>query len=116
MSVANLQRHGFEVHDVESLREHYVGTCRLWLAYLAGCSLAFQFSTVRIFQSLASKRVRGPAELPTTRVDLYEDWPRSETHSRFPDPQSLPTGRQRLCGRGAVHFRSLINSSWHADL
>ena len=72
MSVANLQRHGFEVHDVESLREHYVGTCRLWLAYLVGCSLAFR-STVGIFQRLASQRVRGPAELSPTRVDLYED-------------------------------------------
>ena len=116
MSVANLQRHGFEVHDVESLREHYVGTCRLWLAYLAGCSLAFQFGTVGIFQSLASKRVRGPAELPTTRVDLYEDWPRSETHSRFPT-----RNRFQLVGNGCAEevlfiSRSLIDSSWHADL
>ncbi len=98
MSIANLQRHGFEVHDVEGWREHYARTCRLWhdrlaarmadaeaeigrekarlwLAYLAGCSLAFQRNTVGIFQTLASKRVKGPAELPPTRADLYEDWP-----------------------------------------
>jgi cyclopropane-fatty-acyl-phospholipid synthase len=30
MSTANLQRHGFEVHDIESWREHYVRTCRHW--------------------------------------------------------------------------------------
>ena len=94
MSVANLQRHGFEVHDVEGWREHYARTCRLWhdrllirydeanaevgtvkvrlwLAYLAGCSLAFERNTVGIYQTLASKRVRGPSQLPPTRADLY---------------------------------------------
>ena len=98
MSIANLERYGFEVHDVEAWREHYQRTCRavvrpvparmpeaeaeigsvktrLWLAYLAGCSLAFQRNTVGIFQTLASKRVKGRAELPPTRADLYEDWP-----------------------------------------
>ena len=97
MSISNLQRHGFEVHDVEGWREHYARTCRLWhdkllenqaaaeaaigsvktrlwLAYLAGCSLAFQRNTVGIFQTLASKRLKGPAELPPTRADLYTDW------------------------------------------
>jgi cyclopropane-fatty-acyl-phospholipid synthase len=97
MSISNLQRHGFEVHDVEGWREHYARTCRLWhdkllenqasaeaaigsvktrlwLAYLAGCSLAFQRNTVGIFQTLASKRVKGPAELPPTRADLYANW------------------------------------------
>jgi cyclopropane-fatty-acyl-phospholipid synthase len=95
MSVANLQRNGFEVHDVEAWREHYARTCRLWhdnllaryddavaevgsvktrlwLAYLAGCSLAFERNTVGIYQTLASKRVRGPSGLPPTRADLYQ--------------------------------------------
>src|SRR5580704_18213003 len=30
MSVANLERHGFEVHDVEAWREHYARTTRHW--------------------------------------------------------------------------------------
>ena len=30
MSVAGLERHGFEVHDVEGWREHYARTTRLW--------------------------------------------------------------------------------------
>ena len=95
MSLANLQRHGFEVHDVEAWREHYARTCRLWhdrllarmdeatalvgavkarlwLAYLAGCSIAFTRNTVGIYQTLASRRMRGPAALPPTRADLYE--------------------------------------------
>jgi cyclopropane-fatty-acyl-phospholipid synthase len=94
MSLANLQRHGFEVHDVEAWREHYARTCRLWhdrlmaqydaavravgsvttrlwLPYLAGCSLAFERNTLGIYQTLASKRVRGASGLPPTRVDLY---------------------------------------------
>ena len=64
MSIANLERHGFEVHDVEAWREHYARTTRLWhdrllanyaaaerevgavktrmwLIYLAGVSIGF---------------------------------------------------------------------------
>jgi cyclopropane-fatty-acyl-phospholipid synthase len=94
MTIANLNRFGFEVHDVEGWREHYARTCRLWhdhllanipaaesevgrektrlwLAYLAGMSIAFERGTVGIFQTLASKRKRGPSGLPPTRADLY---------------------------------------------
>ena len=69
MSISNLERHGFEIHDVEAWREHYQRTTRLWwerlnarrsaadaevgpektrtwLLYLAGCSLAFERGTV----------------------------------------------------------------------
>ena len=91
---SNLERFGFEVHDVEGWREHYQRTTRLWwenlnarrseaeaevgpektrmwLLYLAGCSLAFERGAVGINQTLASKRARGPAGLPPTRADLY---------------------------------------------
>jgi cyclopropane-fatty-acyl-phospholipid synthase len=94
MSISNLERHGFEVHDVEAWREHYQRTTRLWwerldarraeaeaevgpektrmwLLYLAGCSLAFERATVGVNQTLASKRTRGPSGLPPTRADLY---------------------------------------------
>src|SRR5262249_54765152 len=30
MSIANLERHRFEVHDTENWREHYARTTRLW--------------------------------------------------------------------------------------
>ncbi len=94
MSIENLEGHGFEVHDVENLREHYGRTCRLWaerlgarfdeavaevgapkarlwLLYLTGCALAFERGTVQINQTLASKRLPGPSGLPPTRADLY---------------------------------------------
>jgi cyclopropane-fatty-acyl-phospholipid synthase len=94
MSLANLERHGFEIHDIEAWREHYQRTTklwhdrllahrakaeaevgpertRMWLLYLAGCSLAFERASVGIFQTIASRRTNGPAELPASRADLY---------------------------------------------
>ncbi|WP_376094149.1 class I SAM-dependent methyltransferase [Roseomonas sp. CCTCC AB2023176] len=89
-----MERNGFEVHDTEGWREHYGRTCRLWterlhanrdaavaevgaaktriwLLYLAGVCLAFERGTVGIFQTVATKRTRGPAGLPPSRADLY---------------------------------------------
>jgi hypothetical protein len=44
---------------------------RLWVAYLASASIGFTRNSVGIFQTLASKRVRGPSDLPPSREDLY---------------------------------------------
>ncbi|HWJ71589.1 MAG TPA: cyclopropane-fatty-acyl-phospholipid synthase family protein [Kaistia sp.] len=94
MSVANLERYGFEVHDVEGWREHYAMTLRhwhdrlnahydeavrevgevktrMWLAYIAGCSIGFFRNSLTVNQTLASRRQRGPSGLPPTRADLY---------------------------------------------
>jgi cyclopropane-fatty-acyl-phospholipid synthase len=94
MSAANLERNGFEVHDVEGWREHYARTtrlwhdrllanqaaaereigavkARLWLIYLAGVSIGFDRGRIGIFQTLASKRKRGASGLPLSRADLY---------------------------------------------
>ena len=94
MSVANLERYGFEVHDVEAWREHYARTTRLWhdrlsanraaaerevgsvktrlwILYLGLSSIAFARGTYCIFQTLTSKRIRGPSGLPSTREQLY---------------------------------------------
>ncbi len=93
-TVDALERNGFEVHDVEGWREHYARTTRLWterlaanraaaerevgaartrlwLLYLAGVSLGFERGTIGIFQTVATKRARGPSGLPPTRADLY---------------------------------------------
>jgi cyclopropane-fatty-acyl-phospholipid synthase len=93
-TVASLERNGFEVHDVEGWREHYQRTCRhwhdrllasydaavaevgevktrMWLVYLAACSIAFERNNVCLYQTLASRRRRGPSGLPPTRADLY---------------------------------------------
>jgi cyclopropane-fatty-acyl-phospholipid synthase len=93
-SIAAMERAGFEVHDVEGWRMHYARTCqlwcekltaereratplvgeekfRIWIAYLAGVSLAFSRGTLRIYQTLASKSAKRPAPVPPTRADLY---------------------------------------------
>ncbi len=93
-TIQHMEIAGFEVHDVEGWREHYalttklwcerltarkdeaiaiVGpeTYRIWVAYLAGCSLAFTRGSARIFQTVASKSAKGASPLPSTRADLY---------------------------------------------
>lgn len=93
-SIVAMERAGFEVHDVEGWRMHYARTCklwcerltaereqaimfvgeekyRIWVAYLAGVSLAFSRGTLRLFQTLASKSAKRPPRLPPTRADLY---------------------------------------------
>ncbi|TIM47490.1 cyclopropane-fatty-acyl-phospholipid synthase family protein [Mesorhizobium sp.] len=94
MTLGNLEAHGFLVYDVENLREHYARTCRLWaerlharfdeaiaevgeakarlwLLYLTGCSITFERASAQIFQTVVTKRARGPSGLPPTRADLY---------------------------------------------
>ncbi len=44
---------------------------RIWIAYLAGSSLAFAHGSVRIYHTLASPAERGPPSAPATRADLY---------------------------------------------
>ncbi|MGH1418327.1 MAG: class I SAM-dependent methyltransferase [Hyphomicrobiaceae bacterium] len=89
-----MERAGFEVHDVEAWRLHYARTCklwcerltenkaqalkyvseekyRIWVAYLAGVSLAFSRGTLRLYQTLVSQNAKRPPALPPTRSDLY---------------------------------------------
>jgi cyclopropane-fatty-acyl-phospholipid synthase len=93
-TITNLELNGFEIHDVEGWREHYQRTCkfwhdrlvanydsackevgevttRVWMVYLAACSITFARNNAGIYQTLASKRVKGAAGLPPTRADLY---------------------------------------------
>lgn len=90
LSTTNLERLGFEVHDVENLREHFQKTCeiwaerlwdnreeaekevgkartRMWLAYLSVTVLGFHRLNLNVFQTLASKRRIGPSGLPPGR-------------------------------------------------
>ncbi len=98
LSLDNLEIHGFDVHDVEGLRDHYAKTCRiwserlyarrheaeamigeakthLWLIYLARCAIAFERGASAIFQTLASKRDGNISGLPPTRRHLLETRP-----------------------------------------
>ncbi len=93
-TVTSLEKAGFEIHDVECWREHYMRTCRMWhdnlvrnwdaavkevgltiariwLVYLAACSITFQRNNCGLYQTLSSKRVKGSVGLPPTRADLY---------------------------------------------
>jgi len=93
-SIFAMERAGFEILDVEAWRLHYARTCklwcerltanreeairhvgeqkyRIWVAYLAGVSLAFSRGTLRIFQTLVSKNAKRPPAIPPSRADLY---------------------------------------------
>ena len=96
-TVQEMEACGFEVHDVEGLRLHYARTCRLWYrrllerreeaiglvgaerfrmwaAYLAGVSVAFERGPLRVYQTVATKLVSaGTSPLPPTRADLYRE-------------------------------------------
>ena len=46
-------------------------TTRVWLVYLAACSIVFERNNCGVYQTLVCKRVRGASGLPPTRADLY---------------------------------------------
>ncbi|BCS53879.1 cyclopropane-fatty-acyl-phospholipid synthase family protein [Geobacter sp. SVR] len=86
---------GFEVRDLESLREHYALTlrhwvqrleqareeaCRLtddityriWRIYMAGSAHGFDIARLNLYQTLLVKPAEGRSCLPLTRGDWYE--------------------------------------------
>jgi cyclopropane-fatty-acyl-phospholipid synthase len=88
------QAQGFEVRDVENLREHYEltlrnwvaglkahreellqlvpeTTYRIWLLYVAGSAAAFRRGDIAVYQTLLSRPDDGKCGLPLTRADLY---------------------------------------------
>jgi cyclopropane-fatty-acyl-phospholipid synthase len=88
------EANGFEVRDVESLREHYVLTLRhwvrrlearreeacraagekayrLWRLYMAGAAHKFRTGRNNVYQALLVKPDRGASGLPLTRSDWY---------------------------------------------
>jgi len=85
---------GFEVRDVENLREHYELTLRrwveglqrnaatllklvpevtyrIWLLYMAGSAAAFRRGDIGVYQVLLIRPDRGNSQLPLTREDWY---------------------------------------------
>src|SRR5262249_39129695 len=88
------EKAGFEVRDVENLREHYALTLyhwaqrleaheedarrlagdlryRTWHLYLAGCSYYFRKGDMGLYQSLLVKNDNGRAGIPITREGWY---------------------------------------------
>jgi cyclopropane-fatty-acyl-phospholipid synthase len=85
---------GFEVRDVESLREHYAltlhnwvqrleahaeearritddTTYRIWRLYMAGAAHRMRRSRLNVYQTLLAKPLKGRSGLPLTREDWY---------------------------------------------
>ncbi|MFJ9340061.1 class I SAM-dependent methyltransferase [Streptomyces sp. NPDC101733] len=86
-TVGELERAGFEVRDVEALREHYAltlrawvarleehweeavrltspGRARVWLLYMAACALGFEHGRLGVNQVLAVRPDGGASGLP----------------------------------------------------
>jgi len=103
------ERAGFEVRDVESLREHYAETLAAWLGgleqrfdeavalvgrrrarayrlYLASSAAAFRLARISVFQLLLAKRsATGRLEvMPRCRGDWYQDVPGGDVRERRP--------------------------------
>ena len=95
MTIREAENAGFEVRDVESLREHYALTLERWVRkleerheevervtdettfrifrlYLAGARMGFKSGVYNLHQELLAKPDRGDARLPLTRADWYE--------------------------------------------
>jgi cyclopropane-fatty-acyl-phospholipid synthase len=89
------EKAGFEVRDVENLREHYVLTLqqwlrrleahaeearqltdevkyRIWRLYLAGSAHYFRTAKLDLYQSLLVKNDNGKSAMPLTRQDWYQ--------------------------------------------
>ncbi|MGA8867995.1 MAG: cyclopropane-fatty-acyl-phospholipid synthase family protein [Candidatus Sulfotelmatobacter sp.] len=85
---------GFELRDIESLREHYAltlhhwiqrlethreearhitndATYRIWRLQMAGSAHGFRSGRLNMYQALFAKPVRGHSALPLTRADWY---------------------------------------------
>lgn len=85
---------GFEVRDVESLREHYAltlrhwvqrleaaadrarqitdeTTYRIWRLFMAGSARGFRIGRMNLYQALLAKPANGSSGFPLTREDWY---------------------------------------------
>ena len=93
-TLAAAEQAGFEVRDVESLREHYdltlrswvrqlearwtearamVGetACRVWRLFMAGAAYRFAVNDYSLYQTLLVKPGGGASRIPLTRADWY---------------------------------------------
>jgi len=93
--LGHAEQAGFEVRDVENLREHYFLTLchwlrrleaneeqarnlvgdikyRIWRLYLAGSAYYFRSAKLALYQSLFAKPEHGESGMPLTRSDWYQ--------------------------------------------
>lgn len=108
--IGSAEEHGFETRDVESLREHYARTLRLWLKrlerarhdaiaiageptyriwrlYMAASAHGFAIGRLNIAQVLFAKPNKyGHSSIPWSRDDIYNE---DEILRHFPGPNRL---------------------------
>jgi cyclopropane-fatty-acyl-phospholipid synthase len=95
-SLGVAERSGFEIRDVESLREHYAltlnhwvrrleahaeqarqitdeTTYRVWRLYMAASAHRFRSARLNLYQMLLAKPLNGQSSMPLTRADWYRD-------------------------------------------
>jgi cyclopropane-fatty-acyl-phospholipid synthase len=95
MTLQSLERAGFEVHDVEAMREHFALTCehwarrlydrrdeaaalvgwpktRIWLLYLSLYALAFERGALNVFQVVATNRRVGSSGINLDRSSVLQ--------------------------------------------
>jgi len=96
ISLGEAEKSGFEVRDVESLREHYAltldhwvrrleahaaevrritdeTTYRIWRLYMAASARRFRANRLNLYQMLLAKSVPGESGTPITRAEWYRD-------------------------------------------
>jgi cyclopropane-fatty-acyl-phospholipid synthase len=94
VSLRAAEANGFEVRDVESLREHYAMTLhqwvrrledcadrartitsettyRIWRLYMSGSEHQFRSGELNLYQMLLAKPLHGDSGMPLTRADWY---------------------------------------------
>ena len=97
-TLAEAEKAGFDVRDVESLREHYVLTLRhwvrrleehaeearsatddvtyrVWRLFMSFSAHQFERGAIGVYQTLLIKPDGGRSGLPLTREDWYRDGP-----------------------------------------
>ncbi len=97
-SLRAAELNGFELRDVESLREHYSltlqhwvrrleghreeanritddTTYRIWRLYMAGSAHGFRSGRLNVYQALFAKPLHGHSGVPLTRSDWYSNTP-----------------------------------------
>src|SRR3546814_13468632 len=114
-----MERAGFEVRDVEGLREHYARTLRAWVAnlegqwdravqlvgegrarvwrlYMAGSALGFEDGGIGLHQVLGvAPGADGRSAMPATR-DSWRLPAGASVTSSPPLPQDLPRHRREI--------------------
>jgi cyclopropane-fatty-acyl-phospholipid synthase len=105
LTLREAEKTGFEVRDVESLREHYAQTLRhwvrrlegnhelalkfvdettyrVWRLFMSGSVYGFETASTNLYQTLLVKAPHQPSGLPWTRADWYaESTPMQRNHN-----------------------------------